>query len=451
MIIGATVLASLALAAVALFSLRRRASDLALLSFTAFAALYAVRLFATTSVVRDILGGSDLVWDYVRAILTYVMPAPLLLFAEQVLGPGWRDVRRHLRRIAVVFAVVAVVGCLIAGKPDWALTANHLLVLAMLPAIAVPFFQRRDLSTVGVWVMRAGIAIAAFFVLAENLRAINWLDWPSEVEFIGFVALAISLAYSATERFLSNEGRLAAVDRELDTARRIQRSILPRDVPSIDGVRVTVRYLPMTAVAGDLYDFFLPAGGPLGLLVADVSGHGVPAALIASMVKVAASSHKQEIAEPGQFLTSMNRTLDGQLGGQFVTAICAHLDRAGGVMAYAGAGHPPILHWRASTRELVPLHSTGMILGPFPGAPYDTGRQAIAPGDRLALYTDGLLEARDAAGRMFGDDRFPDLLREHADLPGAALTDIILRELTQWTGKASAFDDDVTLMMVDIV
>jgi sigma-B regulation protein RsbU (phosphoserine phosphatase) len=185
--------------------------------------------------------------------------------------------------------------------------------------------------------------------------------------------------------------------------------------------------------------------------VADVSGHGVPAALIASMIKVAASSHRDEIRTPGHLLTLMNRTLDGQLGGQFVTAMSVHLDRTAGVASFAGAGHPPILHWRAGPRDLVTLQSTGMILGPFPFAEYDTGRQSIASGDRLILYTDGLLEATNGTDAMFGDERFPSLLRQHADRPGVDLADIILRELARWSGKASAFDDDVTLVIVDVV
>ena len=109
-----------------------------------------------------------------------------------------------------------------------------------------------------------------------------------------------------------------------------------------------------------------------------------------------------------------------------------------------------MLHWRAATRDLVPLASTGMILGPFPAAEYDLEHQPIASGDRFVIYTDGLLEATDSSDRMFGDDRFPALLRAEADRPGSELADIILRELTRW-GKTSSFADDVTLVIVDVI
>lgn len=456
MVFGAAVLLALALEALALFSLRRRGRDWGLLSFAAFAGLYAVRLLLETTSVPSLLGGFDASWArYTRWTLTYVLPVPMLVFAEHVLGAGWRDFRRHLRNIGIVFAVIEVAGMVVTRRPDWANTANDILVLATLPALGVALFEQRAMKTPAMPWIRAGLLIAAFFVLAENLQGlgVRWVSWPQNIEFIGFVAFFMSLAYAVTARFLDTEGRLIAVDRELDTARRIQHSILPRDVPTVDGFRMTVRYLPMTAVAGDFYDFFVPGDGSAGVLVADVSGHGVPAALIASMIKVAASSHRDDIGTPGRLLTQMNRTLDGQLGGQFATAMAVHLDRREGMASFAGAGHPPILHWRAASRELAALDSTGIMMGVLPSVEYGTGRQPIASGDRLIVYTDGLLEASATTGsaEMFGDERFPALLRDHADRPGSELAEIILRELTRWSGKASAFDDDVTLVIIDVV
>jgi sigma-B regulation protein RsbU (phosphoserine phosphatase) len=452
---GGTILVVLALAALALFAMRRRAGDPSLVSFAIFSLLYAMRLFASTWTVPTLLGGPDWMWVYARDIVTYVINIPLVIFTEQVLGPGWRNFRRWLIYVVVAFAIVAVAGAIVTERPEWALDANHWLVLGFLPAIVVAFVEQRHRRTRPTqWIIIGGI-IATVFVVAENLHSLNVMTWwPGDIEFIGFIAFTVSLAFAVTERFLTDEARLAAVDRELETARRIQQSILPRDVPGVEGLRVTARYLPMTAVAGDFYDFFASAdGGAAGVLVADVSGHGVPAALIASMFKVAASSHRDDVSSPGRLLTLMNRTLDGQLGGQFVTAICVYLDRRAGLATFAGAGHPPILLWQASTRELVTLSSTGVILGPFPTAEYGTGQHTIASGDRLLLYTDGLVEATEAngSGRMFGDQRFPTLLREYGSQPGAALADIILTELARWSGKSTSFDDDVTLVIVEVM
>lgn len=454
MVAGATVLGFLAIGALALFALQRGGRrDRALLSFAAFSGLYATRLALLTPSIRLLMGGVDLPRvDYITLGLTYVINVPMMLFAVQVLGPGWRSFRQRMLEIGALFAVIAVIGMAVTHKPQWAEFANDILVLSTLPAIGVALIEQRAVKTRAMPWMRAGVLIAAFFVLAQNLRGLDWVrSWPPDIEFVGFVLFALTLAYAVGERFLDNESRLSAVERELETARRIQHSILPRDVPKVEGFRLTVRYLPMTAVAGDFYDFFVPGPNAVGVLVADVSGHGVPAALIASMIKVAASSHRDEIASPGRLLALMNRTLDGQLGGQFVTAMGLHLDRQTGIASYAGAGHPPMLHWRAATRELVPLASTGMILGPFPAAEYDLQHQPIAAGDRFVIYTDGLLEATDGSDRMFGDERFPALLRAESDRPGSDLADLILRELARWTGKSSAFADDVTLVIVDVI
>jgi sigma-B regulation protein RsbU (phosphoserine phosphatase) len=406
--------------------------------------------------VARLFGTLDAPWrQYLLLGLTYTINVPMMLFAVQVLGPGWRNVRRHLLNVDAIFAAVAIIGMAITRWPRWAEMANNVLVLSTLPAIGVALIEQRAIRTRAMTWLRSGVLIAAVFVLAQNLRGMNYIRfWPEDIEYVGFICFAISLAYAVGERFLESESRLAAVDRELETARRIQHSILPRDVPRVEGFRLTARYLPMTAVGGDFYDFYVPAsGGSVGVLVADVSGHGVPAALIASMIKVAGSSHREAIDQPGRLLTLMNRTLDGELGGQFATAMSVHLDRHAGVAAFAGAGHPPMLHWRLGARELVSLASTGIMLGPFPAAEYETQRQPIAPGDRFVIYTDGLLEATDAAdpNRMFGDERFPALLREHADRSGEELADLILRELARWSGRSSAFADDVTLVIVDVV
>jgi hypothetical protein len=244
MVVGATILVVLALAALALFAMRRRAGDPSLLSFAAFSLLYAMRLFASTWSVPTLIGGPDPAWVFTRDIVTYVINVPLVIFTEQVLGLGWRNFRRGLTYVVVTFAIVALIGVAVTQRSDWALRANHWLVLGFLPAIIVALAEQRHVRTRAMhWISIGGI-IATVFVMAENLHSLNMMQWwPGDIEYVGFIAFTISLAYAVTERFLTDEARLAAVDRALETARRIQQSILPRDVPGVDGLRVTARYL----------------------------------------------------------------------------------------------------------------------------------------------------------------------------------------------------------------
>jgi phosphoserine phosphatase RsbU/P len=273
--------------------------------------------------------------------------------------------------------------------------------------------------------------------------------WPRGIEFIGIVAFVASIAFAVADRFLRTEGRLASVDRELATARRIQQAILPERVPDLQRFRLDVRYLPMTEVAGDFYDF-LNVTRPNGtVLIADVSGHGVPAALIASMVKVAAASHRDSASDPGALLSAVSRALDGQLGGQFLTAMCVHLDGERGEIAYAGAGHPPILHWRAAEERLDILHSDGPLIGLVPSQ-YASRSVGVQRGDRLIVYTDGVLEAVNQRGAFFGDERFHAVIAQNATNSGTELGHAIVDDMTHWCGNAAGFGDDVTLVVIEV-
>lgn len=439
-------IASLGVAALALYALRRRSADMTPLAFAAFALMYAVRLATATPTMR-VAVGSGAPWGYVGAALTYaILPAGAWM-GESLLGAGWRGSLRIVRVIAVIVAPVAIAGMFVTGSPESSMLVNNVLVLAMIGAIGATVVRRgADISTV---VVRLGVMVAVAFILAENLRGIAVLPWPAGIEFIGIVAFVSSIAFAVADRFLRTEGRLAGVERELATARRIQQAILPERIPELQRFRLDVTYLPMTEVAGDFYDF-LDVTGPRGtVLIADVSGHGVPAALIASMVKVAAASHAGSAADPGALLSAVSGTLDGQLGGQLLTAMCVHLDAERGEIAYAGAGHPPLLHWRAAERTLDSLTSDGLLIGVV-RSQYVSRRARVQRGDRLLIYTDGVLEATNRDGAFFGDERFHAVIAQNAAKSGAELARSIVTDMVRWSGRGMGFDDDVTLVVVEV-
>ena len=187
------------------------------------------------------------------------------------------------------------------------------------------------------------------------------------------------------------------------------------------------------------------------MLVADVSGHGVPAALIASMVKVAASAQAAHAADPGRVLSGINQVFCGQLDQQFITGGYLHVDTGEGRFAYASAGHPPSMLWRAGARCVEELADGGPLLGLFDGAAYVSSTGRIAPGDRILLYTDGVVEATNGAGEFFEGERLKDFLAAHPDLPADTFADMLLRHLQTWSGRRRGFDDDLTLVVVDVI
>jgi len=200
-------------------------------------------------------------------------------------------------------------------------------------------------------------------------------------------------------------------------------------------------------VAGDFYEFLEIDEERLGVLVADVSGHGVPAALIASMVKVAVAAQKGRAEHPAAVLEGMNETLCGRLGGQYVTAAYLFLDRRAGLIRYAAAGHPPML--RAGTRgpEVREVEQNGLALGWLDVARYEQLEQPLDDGDRFLLYTDGLVEATNAAGEFFGLDRVKVAIAVGAARTPDGVADALLEALRAWSGQPAS--DDLTIVLVD--
>jgi sigma-B regulation protein RsbU (phosphoserine phosphatase) len=291
--------------------------------------------------------------------------------------------------------------------------------------------------------VRTGLLVFAAFALWDNLGAVFQSRLPG-IEPIGFVALLACLGYVAVSQTMQRDEELTQIRKELDVAQRIQLSILPPDFPTSGKFSVAARYVPMTSVAGDFYDFVLADESRAGLLIADVSGHGVPAALIASMVKLAATSQRAQADDPAALLSGMNSALRGNTQNQFVTAAYVYLDAHTRELRYSAAGHPPMFLLRNGT--VIEIAENGLILAAFDFATYESTTHPLQPKDRLLLYTDGIIEAANASGEFFGPERLSTLLRETATATAHEVADRIIQAVRVW---ASSQDDDLTVLVCD--
>jgi len=253
--------------------------------------------------------------------------------------------------------------------------------------------------------------------------------------------------------FFKMKKNLITITHELETARQIQAFILPRETVNIKGLNLAAQYVPMAAVAGDFYDFIKVDDQRLGVLVADVSGHGVPASLISSMVKIAFTSQLPHAHDPARVLAGINQILCGKLESDFVTAGYLFMDTENQVAVYAGAGHPPLLVWRGSEEKIYEYRQNSIVLGQFEEARYQNSELSLETGDRFILYTDGILEATNAEGEFFGVDRFQEFIKAEAGRSAGLFSDVFIQHIISWTGKPTddALDDDLTLVVVDFI
>jgi sigma-B regulation protein RsbU (phosphoserine phosphatase) len=246
--------------------------------------------------------------------------------------------------------------------------------------------------------------------------------------------------------------QLLTIQNELETARQIQLSILPSEIPKIEGLDIAARYVPMTSVAGDFYDFIVVDEKHIGILVADVSGHGMPAALIASMLKIALSAQGAHAADPAQVLAGLNQMLCGKFQYQYVTAAYLFVDMQKRTLTYAGAGHTPLLLWGGSSKGVRDVAENGLVLGKFPFATYSSVELPLTAGDRALLYTDGISETTNLAGVQFGIDCFKQFLGTEQSTSADQFADRLLEELSRWSDRGSAedLDDDITMVAIHV-
>jgi phosphoserine phosphatase RsbU/P len=246
--------------------------------------------------------------------------------------------------------------------------------------------------------------------------------------------------------------QLVEINAELEMARQIQLSILPSTTPRITGMDIVARYIPMTSVAGDFYDFIVVDERHVGILIADVSGHGLPAALIASMLQVALTAQARHASEPGKVLAGLNQALCGKFQHNFVTAAYVYVDLEKRFMNYAGAGHPPLLLWRKSTGSASQLLENGLVMGQFEEATYDSLQVPVEAGDRFVLYTDGILETCNPAQEEFGTDRFMQFMETNNQLTAGPFADALLLELARWLEQppGEGHKDDISLLAIDV-
>jgi phosphoserine phosphatase RsbU/P len=428
--------------ACALALARLRSRDRLLLWVGVFSMLYAIRLFIQNELVRDAFNSPGKEYIPWGLCITYLINIPYALFARELLGRGWKGTIAIWLWLDVAFAIIAIPSVLFAPQVHWIDSINSLLVVSGTVLIVLHVLIRRRTDNPLAASLLGPLIIFGVFIVLENngVRPAG-----HSIEPIGFLVLVAALASIALRRAMTTERKLIDVEQELTTARRIQNSIIPQLSPAFTGVRCAMRYQPMTSVAGDFFDFLVSSDDVLTILVADVSGHGVPAALVACMLKICFAAQKNNAANPAAILAGLSVMLRDSLGGQYVTAACVSIDTKSRTLNYAGAGHPPTLLVRGATGELMLLAENGLFIGPFPKATYANISIPFHTGDRLLLYTDGITEASSPAGEEFGREKLEQFLVRSKDSEPAVVLDRLFEQIT-----TNDQQDDLTAVLVHL-
>ncbi|MBV8675266.1 MAG: PP2C family protein-serine/threonine phosphatase [Acidobacteriaceae bacterium] len=422
----------------AAFSVLRRRFDPLLFWFSLFAILYGARLCMNYQLLWA-LGLRPAAFRRIVIAIGYLVPVPAFFFFRRLHLLG--GVGRLVMNIAWPAVLILAIATLAVGPYSIFRIVNNSVVIAALVILAIELV-RVGRGSPDVTLIRGGLLIFIVCALFDNVTGL--VGHYYNIEPFSFLVLLASLGIVAGRRALANEQQLSVIQKELDIAHHIQLSILPSAFPDSRSFRVAARYLPMNSVAGDFYDFLLADDHQAGLFIADVSGHGIPAALIASMVKLAAATRRADANDPSRLLLELNAILLGNTQSQFVTAAYVYLNASREELRYSAAAHPPMLLLR--NNEVMEITENGLMLASFEFATYSTITYSIRRGDRFVLYTDGMVEALNSNAEEFGSDRLHALVRESAGLSLAEAADHILSSVQRWSATQG---DDLTLLLCD--
>ena len=239
--------------------------------------------------------------------------------------------------------------------------------------------------------------------------------------------------------------RRERLDHELRVARVIQQTLLPKEIPLLPGWQLAAHWQPARAVSGDFYDFIAFPDGKLGLIEGDVTDKGVPAALVMATTRSILRGAAELLVSPAAVLQRANELLCPDIPtNMFVTCLYAVLDPASGRLCFANAGHN--LPYKRTENGVVELRATGMPLGLMPEMTYEEKEDFLAPGESVLIYSDGLVEAHNQQGEMFGFPKLRELMAEHPG--GSAMIEFLRHELVAFTGLDWEQEDDVTYLTI---
>jgi sigma-B regulation protein RsbU (phosphoserine phosphatase) len=330
--------------ALAAYTIRSRSKERDLLWVGLFAVLYGADLVLRNPVFQLGFGSTHKMALFTPRILSACSIVPGLLLFEEFYGQGWHSLLRWLTVGYGAAAALAYGYMMVHNTPELMPSAGVILVICVPLVLGIGHisgYTPPQMEHANVLV--AGLLLFFITFSVDHLRNMADGQWRPGLEPYGFIVLLACLTFVATQRVLADDRRLVTLDQEMQAAAAIQASILPRSLPELEQARVAVRYAPMTAVAGDFYDFPSTSSGCVDILLADVMGHGVPAALVASMVKVAVITQSPASKDPAQVLEALNSILCDEAPGQYVTAEYLHLDLPRITVIYSAAAHPPPL------------------------------------------------------------------------------------------------------------
>ncbi|HOS39349.1 MAG TPA: 7TM diverse intracellular signaling domain-containing protein [Spirochaetota bacterium] len=429
--------------------------------YVLYTASFGLFQFSFTGLAFEYLWPEAPAWNSMaNVVLVFVSFSFAMQFSRHYLLMG-----RHWPLLARIMDGLTAVGVLCAGLTVFVDRTMMTHASNLLPACGVVVF-----IAVGVLALRRKSRAARYFlvawgayivgvtlfilknlgVLPANIITMYDIQAGSAIEIILFsLGLADRINELRREREQSQQ-RLLTIQHEMDVAQRIQNSLLPGTIPRLAGAAITVRYAPARCIGGDYYDFAQTGPSSCGVLIADTSGHGIPAAIISSALRLSFHEQRKITHRPPALIRGMNEMLIGNIGNQYITAGYVFVDLAAMTAQYVNAGHQPLCIVDRADGAIRQVSPKGIILGWRQFDDFELCEFPLAQNQRLIFITDGYVECRNGAGELFGHDRLVEAFRELRALPPDECIDALDERISAWNAGRDEFEDDRTILIIDI-
>ena len=366
--------------------------------------------------------------------LTSLSSRSLLRGEAAVVGPLWLP-------IVLVFGSIGAV-----AYADFLVKSISLGYLYILPLGISAMFLRS-------WISYGLIAVCVFL---HDLFGPPYLSQGARITHNFTALVAFAFVVYVIQRYVKQREQLDKAVRqqrdqlvqEVELAARVQRMFLPISRPSIAGLEIAGMMQPVRGVGGDYYDYIPVNEHTIQVVIADVAGKGVPAALL---MAATAAAVQLEVSEKRGLLDVVNRLNNGihsvSDGNRYVTLVLANIDALSRSFRYVNCGHDPALLFQAKTRDVIPMNSSCFPVGMFDSEACEVNRADLAAGDILVLYTDGITEAENSQGEEFGMERLTAVIQRNSSLSAEELMDNILQSAEDFC-QGVGFNDDATVLVV---
>jgi sigma-B regulation protein RsbU (phosphoserine phosphatase) len=307
-------------------------------------------------------------------------------------------------------------------------------------------FHKRDVKEFIPVILMTGLDDLKSKIKGLNIGADDYLVKPlNEEELIARVFSLLRLKKANSDLYRANQ----QIKRELEAAKKIQQFIIPEDFSFIDYPEISGLYLPIEDIGGDFFDCYRLDDNRSAFLIADVTGHGIPAALTMTMSKMLFNIYSLKFASTSELMKEVNRQLKGiLLDMQYITAFYMIYDNSEKTLAFSNAGHTRTLFYKSSTSQVIALDSFGWFLGISDNTDYEEKKINVNPGDRLILYTDGITEAKNRNGEELGEIGLARFIKNNRNLQGKSFCSSLIDMINKYTEKAE-INDDIAFLNIE--